>query len=160
MPEFIYTTRKGTTKIALYSESDQDLITQFTWRIDGDGFMRRNGPRDLVGKQQTIFFHKIVGQRLGFDSALNILHLNGNRGDNRRENLRAVTRQQAQMYRGKHCNNQSGFKGVVKRWRKFRAQTTLNNKPIIIGDFDSAEEAYLAYCDYVRPIHGEFFKPT
>ena len=159
MPEFIYTTREGTLRRALYSEEDQDLITQFTWRIDRDGFMRRNSPRDSSKKQTTIFFHKIVGERLGFSHALTILRLNGNPGDNRRENLRSVTKQQAHRYRGKHYNNQSGFKGVVKQRRKFRAQTTLNNKSIIIGYFDSAEEAHQAYCDYVRPLHGEFFHP-
>jgi hypothetical protein len=160
MPEFIYKNKKGIIKIAFYSVEDQDLIENFRWRIDSDGFRRRNSTRDKFGKQQTIFFHIVVAQRMGLDTKLPLLHLNGIKGDNRRSNLRAVTKQQVQMSRGKHCNNKSGFKGVVKKSPlKFRAQTTLNNKPVTIGDFDSPEKAYQAYCDYVRPIHGEFFNP-
>lgn len=60
MPEFVYTTKAGTTKTSIFSEIDRDLIDRFKWRIDSDGYMRRNGPRDEQGKQQTIFFHKLV----------------------------------------------------------------------------------------------------
>ncbi|WP_341531345.1 hypothetical protein WKK05_37105 (plasmid) [Nostoc sp. UHCC 0302] len=161
MPEFVYTTKTGITRTAFYSEVDQDLVDNFRWRIDSDGYMRRNSKRDCEGKQQTIFFHKVVAQRIGLDMSLEIRHFNSNTFDHRRENLKALTRQQIQMNRGKHCNNKSGFKGVVAcdRWHgKFRAQTTLNSQSIIIGYFDSPQEAYKAYCDYVKPIHGEFFK--
>lgn len=161
MPEFVYTTLKGTTRIAFYSEVDQDLVDNFRWRVDSDGYLRRNSPRDQQGKQQTIFFHKLVAQRMGLDMSLEIHHFNSNTFDHRRENLKASTRQQIQMNRGKHCNNKSGFKGVVvcNGWRgKFRAQTTVNSQPITIGYFDTPEDAYQAYCDYVQPIHGEFFK--
>ncbi|MBW4457406.1 MAG: HNH endonuclease [Nostoc indistinguendum CM1-VF10] len=158
MPEFVYRNKKGIIRVAFYSEEDQDLIEHLRWRIDADGFMRRNSTRDMFGKQQTIFFHHVVAQRMGLDTKLIIIHINGIKGDNRRSNLRSATKQQVQMSRGKHYNNKSGFKGVVKKSsKKFRAQTTINKKTITIGDFDSPEEAYRAYCDYVRPIHGEFF---
>ncbi|MBG1268379.1 HNH endonuclease [Nostoc sp. WHI] len=163
MPEFVYTTKAGKTKTAIFSEIDRDLIYRFKWRIGSDDYIRRNSPRDEQGKQKTIFFHKLVAERMGLDMSLIIHHFNSNRLDNRRENLKALTRQQIQMNRGKHCNNKSGFKGVVvynKRGTKFRAQTTVNRQPIIIGYFDNAEDAYQAYCDYVAPIHGEFFKPA
>jgi hypothetical protein len=162
MPEFVYITKTGITRIAFYSEVDQDLVDNFRWRVDSDGYMRRNSPRDDQGRQQTIFFHKLVAQRMRLNMSLEIHHFNSNTFDHRRENLKALTRRQIQMNRGKHCNNKSGFKGVVacSTWHgKFRAQTTLNRQPIIIGYFDNAEDAYRAYCDYVQPIHGEFFKP-
>ncbi|RCJ30009.1 hypothetical protein A6769_34790 [Nostoc punctiforme NIES-2108] len=114
--------------------------------------------REISRENNKLFsFTFLVAQRMGLDMSLEIHHFNSNTFDHRRENLKASTRQQIQMNRGKHCNNKSGFKGVVvcNGWRgKFRAQTTVNSQPITIGYFDNPEDAYQAYCDYVQPIHG------
>lgn len=85
-------------------------------------------------------------------------HINGAKDDNRLANLREATAQQNVANRGRHKNNQSGFKGVVwhrgaKRWR---AYINADRKFHHIGYFDSAEEAHAAYVDVAERTFGAF----
>lgn len=75
-------------------------------------------------------------------------HINGNRLDNRIENLRDVTRQQNSWnLQGPKRNNRSGVLGVdwrasKKRWR---AQIRIAGKRVWLGEFKTVEEASAAY---------------
>lgn len=84
-------------------------------------------------------------------------HVNGQRADNRMENLRVCSRSQNQMNRPKQRNNTSGFKGVTRhvdgRWR---ACIKAGPKRHHIGLFDSPQEAHAAYLAAAERIHGEF----
>jgi len=84
-------------------------------------------------------------------------HINGNRSDNRIENLRAVPHamnQQNQRLPSK--NNRSGFLGVslIKATGKYRAAISSNYESICIGIFDNAEDAHLAYLAKKRGMHA------
>ena len=78
----------------------------------------------------------------------NIDHINRNPSDNRIENLREATLTQNQGNRKQDHRNKSGFRGVVwnKRRAKWQAQIGINGKSKYLGIFDTAEEAYLKYC--------------
>lgn len=82
-------------------------------------------------------------------------HINGNRSDNRIENLRPVTREQNMGHRGRPRNNKSGFKGVhwVNRDQCWRAKCVRK----FLGDFGSPEEAARAYDAYALKHYGEQF---
>lgn len=47
-----------------------------------------------------------------------------------------------------YSNSTTGYKGVCfyKKTGKFRARLTMNNKRFCLGSFDTAEQAYNAYC--------------
>lgn len=85
-------------------------------------------------------------------------HVNGNKSDNRIENLRVATNSQNKMNMPHPRNNTSGFKGVsfYKRNGRWRAGIGANGKQKTIGYFDSPEEAYAAYCNAAKELHGEF----
>lgn len=75
-------------------------------------------------------------------------HINGNRLDNRIENLRDVTRQQNSWNLQKaKSNSKSGYLGVC--WRptkkKWKAEIRINGKKVWLGHFATAEEASVAY---------------
>lgn len=82
-------------------------------------------------------------------------HVNGDRRDNRRDNLRLCTK-------AENCRNQvgrrDGLKGASwnKAKRKWIAQITFNYKRIHIGNFDTEEAAHAAYCERARQLHGDF----
>lgn len=71
-------------------------------------------------------------------------HINQDKTDNRKRNLRIVNRQINNFNRGLNKNNSSGYKGVswIERLRKWRAYIMLDKKQINLGLFYSKEEAY------------------
>jgi hypothetical protein len=73
-------------------------------------------------------------------------HINLNKLDNRRKNLRLCTRVQNYRNKPKQINNRSGFKGVYwhKQRQKWAAGIT-THKQIHLGLFDTREDAATAY---------------
>lgn len=89
-------------------------------------------------------------------TGLYVDHVNGVKSDNRARNLRAADACQSNRNRGIQKSNKSGYKGVIF-WRgRWRANITVNHKIIWLGLFDTAEEAYAAYCAASAELHGEF----
>jgi len=82
-------------------------------------------------------------------------HINGNRSDNRIQNLRVVTQQQNSHNHQKiNKKNKSGFRGVCWNGRasKWQAAISVNSKTIYIGVFSTPEDAHLAYL-YAKKIY-------
>lgn len=84
-------------------------------------------------------------------------HENGERADNRWENLRKATCGENSRNRKRPCTNTSGFKGVRcvpnGHWM---AQIEINGKRIYLGTFTEAKDAHAAYALAAREHHGEF----
>ena len=87
-------------------------------------------------------------------------HINGDRADNRKENLRRCTRSQNFMNKCKQRNNKSGFRGVM--WYNYRgvnkwmAYITVNRKRKHLGYFDDIEDAIKARVEAEKIYHGEY----
>ena len=79
-------------------------------------------------------------------------HINGDKKDNRLENLRCVTAQQNQYNRA--CTK--GFSWDKSRG-KWRAQITHNYKVIFLGRYDNIIDARAAYLRKYNEINGENF---
>lgn len=85
-------------------------------------------------------------------------HINGDRVDNRIENLRPVTASQNQHNRKTNANNTSGYKGVSwhKGAKKWVTKIKLEGKPIYLGLFDNLEEAAEVVRKTREELHGDF----
>lgn len=84
-------------------------------------------------------------------------HINGDRADNRIENLRSVTRSQNQ-YNKRPQRNSSGYRGVTwhKKTGKWLVRVGLNNKNKSLGYYDDLELAALV-AEEGRSLHyGQF----
>jgi len=90
-------------------------------------------------------------------------HINGNKTDNRIENLRAATTQQNQQNCGMSARNTSGYKGVSfncqsKKWQAAaRAIISGQRKKLALGTYETPEAAAEAYQRYAQRSHGEFY---
>jgi HNH endonuclease len=83
-------------------------------------------------------------------------HINGDKTDNRLENLRDVSCSvNAQNKRTVSIKNTSGLLGVswMKAANKYRAQLQVSGKPLYLGLFESKEAAHDAYLKAKRELH-------
>ena len=89
-----------------------------------------------------IYMHRLINNtKIGLDTD----HINRNTLDNRRKNLRSVTRSQNQINRATQKNNTSGYKGITwnKKRKKWQAQILINNKYINLGCFIKIKDAII-----------------
>jgi hypothetical protein len=88
-------------------------------------------------------------------------HINGNKSDNRFQNLREATQQQNVLNVGKRARNSSGYKGVSfsKAAQKYEARYRFNKTSEYLGLFNTAYEAHVAYENHVKSVFGEFYRP-
>ncbi len=85
-------------------------------------------------------------------------HINGNKLDNRKENLRVVTARENRLNAGRKKSNTSGRTGVgfEKRRGHWVAQIVVHRKHIYLGSFKSFAEAVAAREAAER--HYEFYQ--
>lgn len=86
-------------------------------------------------------------------------HIDGNRSNNKLENLREATRSENLQNTKPRINNTSGFKGVTQSSRNpniWTAHINHSGKKWHLGSFSNPEDAYKAYCEASLKYHGEF----
>lgn len=88
---------------------------------------------------------------------LQIDHTDGNRTNNRIENLREVTNQQNQFNSKTSSRNKSGIKGVSwnEAKQKWEVRIMVNNRNKFIGYYDTLEEAEAAAIKARNELHGD-----
>lgn len=138
----------------LVSAEDYENLNKYRWhKRSSDGYVART--EYINGTFKTIRMHREV---LYTPSGFVVDHINRNRLDNRRENLRVASRSQNTANSIKPSTNTSGFKGVhyrkdQGRWRAF---IRVNKKGISLGQYSTAEEAAKAYNEAAVKYFGEF----
>lgn len=83
-------------------------------------------------------------------------HINGDKTDNRIENLRACTQQENCRNRGASAINKAGYKGVYPVRDKWRASIRDDQTQLHLGYFICKHEAAKAYNEAALKYHGEF----
>lgn len=139
-------------KVVLVDDADYEYLSQWKWNFNGWYAVRNSAT--LFGKRKTIYMHcEIVPHPDGFQTD----HIDLDRLNNQRSNLRIATVSQNNGNREASFNNRSGFKGVYRREKnRFVAEIKIDNKRIYLGSFDSAEEAARAYDAKARELRREF----
>lgn len=139
------------SKSSFIDNDDYELLNSYKWSFNGLYAVRKfNGKTwymhwDVIGKPQK-----------GFE----VDHINGNKLDNRRSNLRICRRNENSRNKTKQKNNTSGYKGVSwnRRDKKWVAYISINGKHIFLGSFNLAVDACNAYEKVAKELHGDFFK--
>jgi hypothetical protein len=125
------------------------------------GTLNKNGYVYIFTLFQRYRAHRLAWLYMtGSMPNLHIDHINGIRSDNRFCNLREATNEQNCKNRKRTVANKSGFKGVSwsNHANKWVAFATVNGKRKNLGYFSSAELASIAFQDFVKSNHGEFYR--
>lgn len=107
-------------------------------------------------KGTPILLHRFI---MRAPKGVEVHHINGNGLDNRRANLRLVTRQQnAAGFQRKRSGSKSRFRGVTwwERDQNWMARIVVNYREIYLGYFDLEEDAARAYNAAAKEHFGDF----
>ena len=123
------------------------------------GYLNSMGYYDTELEDVRYRVHRIVWKLYyGVEPREFIDHINGDRTDNRIENLREANYNENMSNVKKSSKNTSGYKGVswIKSKKKYRCVLTYNKKSIFLGYFDDPKEAHKVYCEASLKYHKEF----
>lgn len=129
-------------KVALVDDDDYEWLNQWKWCYLAKGYAIRaegNG-----AQRRYIYMHRLI---LNPSPGLTVDHINRNRLDNRRENLRVATYSQQMFNLPIRRDNKSGYYGVSKRTDtgRWTAHITHNHHAVSLGTFDDPASAARAY---------------
>jgi hypothetical protein len=130
---------------AVLDDEDRALLSVYSWSIGSGGYLQRHVATGR-GKYTKFRLHR---ELMGFPDG-EVDHINGNKLDNRRANLRVVTRQGNGQNVGMFRTNTSGHLGVSwnKKTAKFQAYGKIDRKMIHLGLFSEREEAARVAAEY------------
>lgn len=123
-------------KKTIVDDVDFEYLNQWKWHCSSEGYALRRAKKS--GKNQFIRMHRLINETpIGKDTD----HINHDRLDNRRENLRTVTRQMNNFNRKPELQQGVCFHKKANKWM---ARIKLNGKEKYLGLFDNIDDALLA----------------
>lgn len=151
----------GGKAFAIVDDSDYDDLMLHNWHLATNGYAFRQTVRTdiMTGarKKSVLLMHRyLLG--LHFGDRMTGDHIDGNKLNNQRTNLRACSQTRNAQNVDRRVTNKSGYKGVY--WSKVSqawiSRIQSERVPRHLGTFETAEEAYTAYCKAAEELHGEF----
>lgn len=127
-------------------DTDYDWLNQWVWTFDGtNGYVHRN--QYSSGKKSKVYMHRLI---MDNPIGMQVDHINGNKLDNRRSNLRIVT--------GNQNRANVRARGIYwhKAAQKWCVQIMFEGKKHYLGLFTTEQDALNAYKIAVKNIKGEF----
>lgn len=128
----------------LVDPEDTALLEAYRWQIDR-GYVKRVEKRN--GKARVIYLHR---ELLAASAGVYVDHINGNRSDNRRSNIRIVTGAENGQNRPTPARSNTGYRGVHwhARRKQWESHAIINDKRPNVSRFhrwcSSLEEAVRA----------------
>jgi hypothetical protein len=133
---------------AYVDAADYEWLRQYSWRLE-------NGYAARYEKGKRIFMHRQIMEP---PKGMVVDHIDGNRANDCRFNLRVCTLAENQHNRRRRRDSRSRFKGVFfsKRRRQWYATCRVARKRQWRGYFDDEIEAARAYDQMAVELFGEF----
>jgi len=147
-------------KFAIVDDEDFVFLTQWQWgyAIDNkSGTEYESVKATINGKRRPM--SRII---MNPSEELVVDHINGDRLDNRRANLRVCTQSQNAVNSKRSRRKYPGYRGVYLRRDRinpkypWEAKLTVNRQHLSFGRFPTKEDAAFVYDQVAIQIHGEF----
>ena len=146
-------------KVALVDDSDFEWLMQWKWSYASTGYavrMIRDFNEKGVKTTICVRMHRVLLSAK--DSNIYVDHINRDKLDNRRSNLRLATNSENQLNTISWSTSTTGYKGVTKckRLNRYRASITKDGRYISLGHYVKIEDAAYAYNLTAKKLFGEF----
>ena len=138
-------------KVTLVDDKDFEYVNHFKWYCSFKGYAVRS--KKINGKKITIHLHR---ELLNCPQGFEVDHINGDRLDNRRENLRVCLSSQNHINRCTNKKSSSGYRGINKSGNYWISQIQINKINHYFGTFKTIKEALIAYQNGIRLINNQF----
>lgn len=139
------------------NSQDIPLFSDGWFEITKDGYAQIC--KKVNGKRIRDYVHRVV---MGAGKGEIVDHINGNRLDNRRENLRIVSSSQNVANSKLSSRNTSNYRNVY--WQSNRSkwfvQFVINRKKYFFGYYENAEEAYATALVIRKQLYGKHIGVT
>lgn len=134
----------------LISKKDKEIFSKNNWAVNKAGYVYRRN------KSKTMLLHREIMAPI--EKNMVVDHINGNKLDNRRINLRICTHAQNMANSKMRKNNQSGYRGVYwnKEKSKYQVGITIDKKVLYLGRFYDIKKAAEAYDKAAILQYGNF----
>jgi hypothetical protein len=122
-------------------DADYEWANRWKWQLNRNSYACRNARID--GKYKKVYLHRLINQT---PTGLDTDHINRDKLDNRRANLRSSTRSQNNHNSPPSKANKSGVKGVSwdKARSRWRANMEKNGQLFSLGRFANKDDAIAA----------------
>lgn len=141
-------------KVATADKDNLNKLSNYKWYESHYGYAVAN-IIDNSGRWTQVKMHHLVAGKP--PKGMVIDHINRDKLDNRRENLRTVGYSVNARNRTVSKGKAIPYKGVYKSRDKYEAKYSLDGKVIRIGRFETIIEAKTAYEDAIIEQFGEAF---
>jgi len=143
-------------EVAIVDDCDYDYLMQWKWCFDQGYAIRMDGSKS---PRRKLLMHREILRRSGFQDFEQVDHIDRDRLNNCRSNLRPATASQNQCnHPVKRANNTNNFKGVnyIARDNKWEARIQVEGRQKSLGTYEDIIEAAHAYNKGAKSLHGDF----
>ena len=141
----LYNNKNEESGKALIDIEDIEKVKQYKWFLNSNDYVVNNKIGSL---------HRFI---MNPPDDMVVDHINHNKFDNRKENLRICTHQENDWNKGIIKTNTSGVTGVIKtQWNTWQSCITVNDKKIVLGSFKTKEEAIKSRKEAEIKYFGEY----
>ncbi len=139
-------------EIATVDDEDYSKILQYSWHMNPDGYVK------CIIRGRSVYIHQML---LGNKDGMEIDHVDHDRLNNSKSNLRFVTRSQNMANSLSHKDSVSSkYKGVILNKtspvQNYQAKIMKDGKRFYLGTFKRQEDAALAYNKAAIRLFGEY----
>ena len=129
----IYVSCKEEVFECIIDTDDLEKVSEYSWYVNPKGYI-------LCRREETTYIHRLI---TSCPKGKQVDHINRNKLDNRKENLRIVTNRQNCQNRALMPNNKTGYRGVYfeNYTQKYRVQLVIDGKTMDFGRYEDIDVA-------------------
>lgn len=153
MKNLIEVNLTNTDEKVLVDYDDFEKVKDFKWHKDNNGYAASylymgKGERKFINMHRLILNNPETGLRVD--------HINLDKLDNRKSNLRVATASENAWNTGIRSTNTTGYKGVQPKGKKWMAVICVDGVRHSLGTYETKEDAAKAYNVMAVKYFGEF----